>query len=171
MHMKKAVFTLALLLSASAPAVAADMTAAIDDNKQNSIGTTEVTKTHKGAIVRVELHNVAEGWHGVHFHGKGDCSDHDAYKHSGSHAALEGQTHGFMSSKGPHTGDLPNIWVGKDGMGKAEFFMAGIDPNQLLDKDGSAFIVHKGIDDYMSEPAGNAGDRLGCGVLAGVKRD
>jgi len=71
-----------------------------------------------------------------------------------------------MSANGPHPGDMPNAEVGADGMLKQEIFLAGLDLDGMInDDDGAAFIVHSGADDYTSQPSGDAGSRIACGVL------
>jgi len=129
-------------------------------------GTALLTPVPKGVLVRVEVEGLSPGWHGVHFHGTGTCADHDqGFKASGTHAARLGETHGFLTEGGPHMGDLPNLYVAADGIGKAEFFTPFLTEAELRDKDGSALMIHAQADDYKSEPAGNAGDRIACGVV------
>jgi superoxide dismutase, Cu-Zn family len=75
-----------------------------------------------------------------------------------------------MAENGPHAGDLPNVHVGQDGLLKVEFFTERLSlaegaANPLKDADGSAIVIHAGPDDYASDPSGNSGDRLACGVI------
>lgn len=133
---------------------------------ESTVGGALVSKTPKGLLLMVDIYNLPEGWHSIHFHGKGDCSDHsDHFKKSGGHAAKEGQEHGYFSANGPHSGDLPNFYVGKDKRAKFHMYTTDMTHEQLADEDGTALVIHAKADDYASQPAGEAGDRLACGVV------
>lgn len=135
-------------------------------SEEQDIGTVTLTEMPTGLLVSIDLKNLPEGWRALHIHGTGDCSDHaHHFKKAGGHAATEGQEHGFMSDKGPHAGDLPNIHVNKDGTVKADFYTNLITATELTDKDGAAMMIHADADDYKSALAGNAGTRLACGVV------
>ncbi len=131
-------------------------------------GTADVVASPGGVMLKVSLTGVTPGWHGIHFHEKGLCEAEGKFASAGAHAAMKADDkHGLHShDHGPHAGDLPNIWVGADGTGKAEFFTPFIDRSKLVDADGTALVVHAAADDYKSQPAGNAGDRIACGVLS-----
>jgi superoxide dismutase, Cu-Zn family len=105
------------------------------------------------------------GWHGVHFHDKASCDYSKQFSTAGEHVMTEKHVHGVMAEAGPHAGDLPNIWIGTDGSGRAEFYTPFITPNDLLDANGSALVVHAGADDYKTQPSGASGDRIACGPL------
>jgi Cu-Zn family superoxide dismutase len=141
--------------------------ARMQDSSGAAAGLVAVTAAAKGGVlVSVDLHGLPPGWRALHIHGRGDCSDHaDHFMKAGGHAAAEGQAHGFLNPDGPHAGDLPNIWVNADGTAKAQFYSNLITFDALTDEDGSAFMVHAEADDYRSQPAGNAGTRLSCGVI------
>ena len=112
--------------------------------------------------VVLDVRGMAPGGHAVHFHEVADCSAAD-FTSAGGHIA-DGMEHGVMVEGGPHPGDLPNLFVGADGGGHAEFFTDRIEIGaMLLDGDGAAFIVHAEPDDYTSQPGGAAGDRIACG--------
>lgn len=134
-------------------------------NNGKSVGSVTVTDIDGGIFVDVSVKGVLPGWHAFHIHAVGDCSDTAAFKNAGGHLKHEGQMHGAMSGKGPHVGDMPNIWVGKDGTGKAQVLSDHVTWADLSGPDGSAFVVHSGADDYKTDPAGNAGTRAGCGVI------
>ena len=105
-----------------------------------------------------------EGVHGVHLHETGDCSASD-FKSAGGHIRGD-QNHGILAEGGPHPGDMPNMTVGADGILKADVFLSTLDmDSMIMDDDGAAFIVHSGADDYTSQPAGDAGSRIACGVF------
>jgi Cu-Zn family superoxide dismutase len=111
---------------------------------------------------------IPAGAHGFHIHDVGKCEP--PFKSAGDHFAPQQHGHGFLSEKGGHAGDLPNIHVPKSGELMVEFFVPNVrlrsGKNALLDKDGSALVIHAQKDDYRSDPSGHAGDRLACGAIA-----
>ncbi|MEZ0262590.1 MAG: superoxide dismutase family protein [Alphaproteobacteria bacterium] len=180
--MKKAALFAAVLFFAATPVMAEEAATIVAptpapvkadvkllDNAGVETGTVKTTETKKGRLFSVDVKNLAPGWHGVHIHGTGDCSDHgDHFKKAGGHATGEGQKHGFLNDAGPHDGDLPNLWVAADGTGKAEFYSESA-ARTMMDQDGSALMVHAGPDDYTTDPSGNSGDRVACGVMTEKK--
>lgn len=131
-------------------------------------GTITITQTPSGLLhIMVEMTGLPAGPHGFHVHEKGACEPDTKFESAGGHYALEHE-HGSQSEGGPHPGDFPNVHVGADGVLKVEFFNDRLTlggDNPLLDTDGSAFVVHADPDDYQTQPSGNAGDRLACGVV------
>ena len=149
---------------AAAHAEMTPMTASLAGPDGTAHGTVTVTPTESGtARVQIDLTGVPAGEHAIHVHETGDCSAAD-FTSAGGHLA-DGHDHGVMSANGPHPGDLPNITVAEDGTASMEFFNAMLTPDLMADEDGSAFIIHAGTDDYASQPAGDAGDRIACGVF------
>jgi superoxide dismutase, Cu-Zn family len=145
---------------------------ALLDGAGKSAGTVKITEGTKGVLFTVTATGLTPGWHGVHIHGSGDCSDHAAhFQKAGGHAMSEGQKHGFFAPMGPHDGDLPNIWIAANGEGSAEFFSTMFSGALLKDKDGSALMIHAGPDDHMTDPSGNSGDRVSCGVISAAQGD
>jgi Cu-Zn family superoxide dismutase len=137
-----------------------------------SIGSAVLTDAPTGVLLRVEVKGLTPGWHGMHFHEKGDCSD-AKFMNSGGHIQMPGMKtpHGLLSAGGPDRGDLPNLFVQADGTAKTEVFTttvslkgAGGRP-ALLDADGSALIIHANADDQTTQPIGGAGPRVACGVI------
>lgn len=121
----------------------------------------------KGVVLRVEATGLTPGWHGMHLHEKGDCSDAAAgFKASGAHAGHgDGVKHGLLNPEGPEFGDVPNIFAAADGSAKGEFYLAGAALDMLLDTDGTAIVIHAAEDDHTSQPIGNSGSRAACGVI------
>lgn len=158
-----------LLGHAQAPASQAagtgqQVVAAIRDAAGKDVGTAAVAGTPSGALhVTVDLAGLPSGPHAVHIHETGKCDAPD-FKTAGGHLS-GGRQHGALSAEGMHTGDLPNIEIGADGRAKAEFFIPATPLAAVTDADGAAFVVHGGADDYVSQPAGKAGDRIACGVF------
>lgn len=133
------------------------------------VGSINVAPMKDGLHISLQAHDLPPGAHGFHVHAVGDCSDHaDHFKKSGGHYSRPGQEHGFQNAKGPHAGDLPNITVAADGTVKAQFVLTTMTVDELYDKDGSAFMIHAKADDYISQPAGDAGERLACGAYPGT---
>lgn len=130
-----------------------------------SHGTVTVQPTASGvSVVTLELENLPQGVVAVHLHETGACEGPD-FKSAGGHLAMDGENHGVMAEGGPHVGDLPNLHVAEGGTAMVEHFVADLTPEVLDDEDGTGFIIHAKADDYESQPAGDAGDRIACGVL------
>ena len=158
--------------SASARATSSETgTAELMNNDGESIGTVSLTQAPTGLLMRVEAEGLESGWHGIHIHAVGDCSD-EAFENAGSHINHEQAPHGLLNPEGPDDGDLPNIHAGEDGMVRAELFtgsarLAENGPGQWLwDEDGSAVVIHASPDDHRSQPIGGAGDRVACAVIS-----
>mgnify|MGYP002653396040 CR=1 FL=1 len=120
---------------------------------------------------RIEARGLTPGWHGLHFHAKGDCSDAKFEKAGGHTHGGEKSVHGLLNGAATDTGDLPNLHVGADGTATVEVYsglvrLSGGEPAQnLLDSDGSAVLIHANADDHTSQPIGGAGARIACGVI------
>lgn len=146
------------------------MTAAADvqDAEGKSLGTAELTETPHGVLLTVKLSGLPAGQHALHLHEVGQCAAPD-FKSAGGHYNPGSASHGYKNPKGAHEGDLPNVHVGADGALNADAFAEGVTLNagatSLFDEDGTAVVVHAGPDDYATDPAGDAGDRIACGVV------
>lgn len=139
------------------------------DRNGKSIGTATLTETPNGVLISAELTGLPPGVHGFHIHGTGQCDPANGFESAGGHYNPRGAKHGFMVEGGPHAGDMPNQTVEQGGTLKAEVFNSHVmfDKGEapLFDQDGSAIVIHATADDYRSQPSGNAGDRLACGVI------
>ena len=150
------------------PAPPRHATATIVGTKKfkNVKGTVEFKETDDGVEVTANLEGLKKGDHGFHIHEKGDCSAPDA-KSAGGHFNPSNHKHGAPDATEHHEGDLGNLTAGKDGKATKTFTMKGI---TLKDGDtsiiGKGFIIHEKADDMKTQPTGNAGDRVGCGVIA-----
>ena len=118
--------------------------------------------------VRVEAAGLAPGSYAAHIHAVGRC-DPPGFESAGPHWNPTGREHGSQNPDGAHFGDLPNLLVGANGEGSLEFGIAGAalsgGRNALLDEDGAALVIHANPDDYRTDPGGNSGARLACGVF------
>lgn len=131
------------------------------------IGTVSAVQGAKGVLIRVEINagGLTPGWHGIHLHSVGDCSDTGAYKLSGGHEGMVEGGHGLLNPAGPEEGDLPNIWAGADGSAKFEAYSGLFELAPALDDDGLALVIHKSADDHTTQPIGGAGDRIACSEM------
>ncbi len=112
---------------------------------------------------------MSPGSYGAHLHAVGRC-DPPGFESAGPHWNPTGQKHGKDNPAGMHKGDLPNLLVGTDGRGSFEYTipnagLSGMLPNRLIDGDGAAVVIHASADDYRTDPSGNSGARIACGVL------
>ncbi|CAN5862213.1 hypothetical protein BH24DEI2_BH24DEI2_04100 [soil metagenome] len=114
----------------------------------------------------VEGATLEVGEHGFHVHETGTCEPD--FEAAGAHLNPDGASHGLLSANGPHAGDLPNLVIPEDSAPTYVATTMRLTPEDLFDADGSAVIIHAGPDDYVTDPGGNSGDRVACGVLERV---
>ncbi|HYD70631.1 superoxide dismutase family protein [Azospirillum sp.] len=150
--------------SAQTPATAK---AAMKDAQGKALGTVTLQQHPHGVVIRGELDNVAPGWHAVHIHAVGKCEPDFAA--AGGHFNPTNAKHG-MGATEMHAGDLPNFFVDERGHARFEMMTHRVSltdgPSNVFDADGASLIVHAGVDDYATDPAGNSGNRIACGVIA-----
>lgn len=128
-------------------------------------GNVTVTAAPKGVLLKVEATGLTPGWHGIHFHEKGDCSP-DAFTSAGGHVhTMTPAVHGLLNAAANDQGDLPNIYAAADGSAHAEIFSSLVQMPQLMDADGSSVVVHASPDDHNTQPIGGAGARVACAVI------
>lgn len=141
----------------------------IINNDGEKIGALKLEQGNQGVVVSIEAGELPPGYHGLHFHAVGDCSDLQEFKSAEGHVDPNKKPHGFLNPNGPHEGNLPNLVVMPDGSVKVEFYSTLVSlnsgPANLLDKDGSALIIHADPDDHKSQPIGGSGARIACSVI------
>jgi Cu-Zn family superoxide dismutase len=143
------------------------------DTKGKSIGTATFTQQHGSVKIELDLEGLPPGEHGCHVHGAGKCDGPD-FKTASAHFNPEGKKHGLKNPEGPHAGDMPNVTADKDGKVKTTLeaklisLKAG-EKNCILTADGTSIVVHAKPDDHKTDPAGDAGPRIACGVIKAVK--
>ena len=164
------VFGAACLLSATHLSAQAGATAhaTLKDAQGKTLGEATLHEAENGVLLSVNLENVPAGTHAFHIHTTGKCDPPD-FTTAGGHFAPGNTKHGLMAPGGPHAGDMPNVHVPADGKLSFETLdtnvTIGPGPKSLFDADGSALVLHATADDYKSDPSGNAGGRIACGVI------
>jgi len=121
-----------------------------------------------GVDIAIQVQDLPPGLHGFHIHTVGKC-EKPKFKTAGGHFNPYGKKHGLKNPEGPHVGDMPNLLVGPDGTASAVVFapLATLGPgkNSLFHPDGTALMIHAGRDDQITDPSGDAGARIACGVI------
>ena len=139
----------------------------LKDAQGKSVGEVLLWDQGTGVALQLKLHDLSPGVHAVHFHQLPKCEGPD-FKSAGGHFNPEKKKHGFDNPEGHHAGDMKNFTV--DAKGKASARLEDADvtlkagPHSLM-SDGAAIVVHAKADDYKTDPSGNSGDRIACGVI------
>jgi Cu-Zn family superoxide dismutase len=166
-----AAMLLATGLAVSAAAQTASLpqaNAVLKDKAGKDVGSVKLTQTPAGVLLNVAVKGLPAGEHAFHIHAVGKCEA--PFESAGPHFNPGNQKHGMLAGHG-HAGDMPNLHVPQNGQLAVEVLNTAITiekgkPNSVFDNDGSAIVIHAGVDDYKSDPAGNAGDRIACGVVS-----
>ncbi len=134
----------------------------------------EVWQDNNGQVhVDLQLQGLPAGTHAIHFHAVGSCeSASSAFSGAGGHYNPASKQHGLSNAAGPHAGDAPNFTVGASGNAHVQFVTDRVTVTAggatLFDADGTSLVVHAGADDQVSQPSGNSGDRIACGIVRQV---
>lgn len=132
------------------------------------VGEAKLAQTPHGVLIQLNLSKVPAGVHAFHIHEVGECEP--PFESAGGHFNPSDKQHGFLNGKGIHAGDLPNIHVPQNGELTVEVLASEVSlqdgKNSLFDADGSALVIHEKADDYRTDPAGDAGSRIACGVIS-----
>ncbi|MFS0771676.1 superoxide dismutase family protein [Sphingomonas sp. 1P08PE] len=127
-------------------------------------GRATATEVEGGLRFTLDARGLPPGTHGAHVHMVGRCDAPD-FTTAGGHWNPTSRQHGTMNPQGPHEGDLPNLIIGTDGRGTIGVTIPGATMAGLLDTDGGAMVVHANPDDLKTDPSGNSGGRIACGVF------
>jgi len=140
----------------------------IKNAEGKTVGTASLRDTKDGVLITLNVKGLPEGLHAVHVHAVGKCEG-PAFTTAGGHFNPMNKKHRLKNTDGPHAGDLPDMYVNKDGIGRYESLLESftLAPGQtsILDADGSTLVIHASPDDNISDPSGNSGDRIACGVI------
>ena len=157
----------AFAMAVATPASAEMAIAALKDKSGKAVGDVDLSQTPNGVLLKLSIKGLSPGEHAFHIHAVGKC---DApFESAGPHFNPGNHKHGMMFGPG-HAGDMPNLHVLQSGELTVEVLNSAVTlekgkPNSLFDADGSSIVIHDKPDDYKSDPAGNAGDRIACGVI------
>jgi superoxide dismutase, Cu-Zn family len=158
------VWTTAVFAQSAAQSAHADIVNA----QGQKIGSATISQADGGVRIDIQVSQLSPGTHGIHVHTVGNCEG-PAFTSAGAHLNPTSKKHGKDNPEGPHAGDLLNIQVQVSGVGKASLMDSNVTlgdgPNSLFHQGGTAIVIHEKADDYKTDPAGNSGARIACGVV------
>lgn len=145
-------------------------TAALKDAQGKPAGSAAFTESGGMVQMKLKATGLAPGKHGIHIHETGKCDGPD-FKSAGAHFNPHGKKHGLHNDAGAHAGDLSNLEAKADGTATLQATLPGVtlekgEKHSLLDADGAALVIHAKEDDDATDPSGNSGDRVACGIIA-----
>lgn len=152
----------------AAPAAQTSARASLQGPTGTAVGEAVIEAMTHGLKLTVTGVNLPQGAHGTHVHMVGRCDAPD-FASAGAHWNPSGAQHGRDNPQGAHAGDLPNLLIGTDGKGSFTIDLHGakmMGPGGLLDEDGAALVIHANPDDFKTDPTGNSGGRIACGVFS-----
>ena len=140
----------------------------IKNAEGKTLGTASLREIKDGVVLTVNVEGLPQGLHAVHIHSVGKC-EAPAFTSASPHFNPINKKHGLNNPAGPHAGDLPDMYVAKNGNGTYELLMdsitLGSGETSIFDTDGSTIVIHLTADNNITDPAGNSGDRIACGMI------
>jgi Cu-Zn family superoxide dismutase len=140
----------------------------LKDADGKSVGTATLTQTPHGVLIALSVKALPAGEHAFHVHAVGKCEP--PFTTAGGHFNPAGKKHGMMAVEGEHAGDMPNLHIPASGEQSIEVVNTAVTlekgkPNSVFGPDGTALVIHAGKDDYKTDPTGDAGGRIACGII------
>ena len=154
--------------TSAAPQQATPVTVNLSGANGASVGTAMLSPDATGVRITLAVSGLSAGEHAIHVHQTAQC-DGPAFTSAGGHFNPEQKQHGMSNPQGPHAGDMPNFTVDASGRSSATVVAPGVTlsdgPHSVFANGGTALVIHEKADDMKTDPAGNAGARIACGVI------
>jgi Cu-Zn family superoxide dismutase len=167
-HFSFSLIALTIVLALTALPASAKIKIELHDTQGKAVGTVIVSEQGPGVNLKLHLHDLPPGPHAIHFHQNPKCDAPD-FKSAGPHFNPDSKKHGLENPEGHHAGDMQNFTIGATG--KADVSLEDADvtlaagPHSLFSNGGTAIVIHAKADDMKTDPSGNSGDRIACGVI------